>query len=467
MKVIEFVAEFDTSHVKPKIEEMNKDIDKIGASVRKMLELSKGYFNQLYTKLGDIQSKIESIPKLLDNAVKSIMESFKEVIKKSAGIKENIESIHQALSKIPKKPKEYTDWIELIEEWYLKIGRLAGVAVILGAAFGKAGAAISTFLLSFFLYTKYLKEMDLIKPLERLGIAIHDFLWPKAEQSPTIGQIIKETYENIADILKTGIDTLKDSALSTKDALLNVGKETFESFKSGFTSAWGDVKKFFEEKVGWIKELFQFSKSPAFSIIYGYGMCFMEAFCKGLKDKTPLLESTLQDINSKTKTALELSASGISGAGAGAAGEASVTFNNLQNEMQGFYDNFGKVEKDAQEKSKTGWKGWADSIMGFFGGIWGSIKGTYEQFKSGFSELSKSWAAGAEKGGFWGGLKASLPGIGSMIGMISQIPQIIKQVWNSIKNFAQGIAKLFGWMTEEEKVQKDVLRGLQICYSDN
>jgi hypothetical protein len=119
-----------------------------------------------------------------------------------------------------------------------------------------------------------------------------------------------------------------------------------------------------------------------------------------------------------------------------------------------------------RKKDLTGWKTWADGIVGLFGNIWSSIKGTYKQFETGFQDIGKSWSTGAEKGGFFGGLQASLPGIGSMIGLLTKVPEIIKQVWASIKDFARSIASLFGWMSEEEKVHKDVLRDLGATISD-
>jgi hypothetical protein len=37
MGVVTFVAEFDTSRVEPKVIKMNKDFDRLGASVRKKI----------------------------------------------------------------------------------------------------------------------------------------------------------------------------------------------------------------------------------------------------------------------------------------------------------------------------------------------------------------------------------------------------------------------------------------------
>ena len=164
---------------------------------------------------------------------------------------------------------------------------------------------------------------------------------------------------------------------------------------------------------------------------------------------------------------LSVEASGLLGVRGIASAGMSAVLSPLKEEWIGIRGYIEKAEEDFQQESLTSWKAWSDAILGLFGGIWSSIKGTYEQFKTGFEDISKSWSTGAEKGGFFGGLQASLPGIGSIVGLLTKVPEIVKQLWSSIKDFAKGIASLFGGLNEEEKVQKDVLRDLGAAISDD
>jgi hypothetical protein len=369
MGVINFIAEFDTSIVEPKVIKMNKDFDRLGASVRKYLEASRGPIDKMYSRLGDIQEKLEVIPQSLEN--------------------------------ITKKPKEYTAWLDIFEKWYLKIAGFVGATLLLKAAFKDAGAAVGTFLGVFLLYTEYLESHDQIKPLERLGIAINDFLWPKAEY-PTLLNALKNVYEWLMEIthldeavvgaFKALKETFIDISLSLKETFKEIGKGIYKSLKEGLSSAWGEVEAFFNEKIAWIKSTFdlpeffndagakldefekglssawgavesffnekiawiksvfdigdfvkgigkqiidkfkqglsdawestknfftddivnwvraklQLSNSPPFTIPYECGLGIMAAYAQGMKENLPLLESTLDDITTKVETGLQI-----------------------------------------------------------------------------------------------------------------------------------------------------------------
>jgi polyhydroxyalkanoate synthesis regulator phasin len=111
-------------------------------------------------------------------------------------------------------------------------------------------------------------------------------------------------------------------------------------------------------------------------------------------------------------------------------------------------------------------KDWANSLMEMFSGISSSIQATFDRLRGGFDDIFKGFQAGAAKGGILGGITGALGPIGSIVGLIGNIPEILKQLWSSVKDFAKSIASLFGWMSEEEKVQKDVLRDLGATISD-
>jgi hypothetical protein len=503
MGVINFIAEFDTSRVEPKVIKMNKDFDRLGASVRKYLEASRGPIDKMYSRLGDIQEKLEEIPQSLEN--------------------------------ITKKPKEYTAWLDIFEKWYLKIAGFVGATLILKAAFKDAGAAVGTFLSVFLLYTEYLESQDQIKPLERLGIAINDFLWPKAEY-PTLPNALKNVYEWLMEI--THLDeavvgafkALKEAFIDISSSFKEIGKGIYQSLKEGLLSAWGEIESFFNEKIAWIKSTFdlseffneagakldefkkgllsawakveawftkkidwikntfdfseffneagakfdefkkglsdawagvekffsekvewikkvfdigehikgigkqiidkfkqglsdgwegakdfftknvvnwlrgklQLSNSPPFTIPYECGLGIMAAYSKGMKENLPLLESTLNEINTKVETGLQ---------------NPEVDMN------QWFLDNIpyerdysnlallppvasNKTGIDQSQTKKGGGEG-AAKDSGFFGGLWSS-------FKSAVDDLKKQFGFGGGKGllgNLFGGIGRDIKGL--------------------------------------------------------
>ncbi len=88
-------------------------------------------------------------------------------------------------------------------------------------------------------------------------------------------------------------------------------------------------------------------------------------------------------------------------------------------------------------------KDWANSIMEMFSGISSSIQATFDRLRGGFDDIFKSFRAGSAEGGILGGIAGALEPIGSMVGLLTKVPEIVKQVWASIKYFAKGIASLF------------------------
>jgi len=291
---------------------------------------------------------------------------------------------------------------------------------------------------------------------------------------------VVDKFINIKDEIVEGINYLVDYPAERLYVFKEYGKNVINYFREGLLSAWGGVKNLINDKVDWLKDKLQFRKSPPFSIIYGYGLRFMEAFCQGIMDKTPLLESTLDTVAAKAEAILQIPvealATGSLSKSSGLSAGAGSVLMPLKDDFKNFYHDITSFEKDAQQKSLTGWKFWADSIIDFFSSIHGGIQGTYESLKGGFSDIfnifkgpqvSPDFVGPVQEQGLFSKIGAALGPIGKVAGVIMQIQQIIKQVWASIKDFAKGIASLFGWMTEEEKVQKDVLRDLGAAISDD
>jgi hypothetical protein len=126
-----------------------------------------------------------------------------------------------------------------------------------------------------------------------------------------------------------------------------------------------------------------------------------------------------------------------------------------------FYAKKWALEDEALMKSKAGWKQWGDWLIDFFSSIHGGIKGTYESLKTGFTDIFSAFKGKetiemgppapwetlkGEEGdvSFLSKIGAALGPIGKVASVIMQIPQIVKQVWASIKDFAKSIASLFG-----------------------
>lgn len=61
-------------------------------------------------------------------------------------------------------------------------------------------------------------------------------------------------------------------------------------------------------------------------------------------------------------------------------------------------------------------------------GISSSIQATFGRLRGGFDDIFKGFQADAAKGGILGGISAALGPVGSVIVLISNIPQIVKQV---------------------------------------
>jgi hypothetical protein len=331
-----------------------------------------------------------------------------------------------------------------------------------------------------FLLSKPQWSIDLVESIKGFFVDT----WESISKSFTEG--LSSAWGAVEAFFNKSIAWIK-SVFDISDFIKGVGSQIINKLKEGASEAWDKTKKFFENKVNWVKELWQFRKSPPFSIIYGYGTGFMEAFCQGIIDKTPLLESTLDSVAAKAEASLQIPveafASGSLTSGLGISADISATLDPIKDQFNDVYDHFGKVEQDAHDKSLTGWKDWGSSLTSFLDQLFKTnITAAYQTLKSGFSDLFSIFKGGgaASQGGLLGGLLdgasaedgglaaggeaslskgggmlskigAALGPIGQIASVVMQIPQIVKQVWASIKDFAKSIASLFGGIGRDIK----------------
>ncbi len=472
---LRFTVELDTKQ----LEEVKKKMEKADAEFLKKIEKATTILPKGIEKVDHAWLQMVSkVGVYVDKLVKHIRSGIELICMKIDEMKTIMESISGDLAGL----EESISFGTLIESTITAIGAILtiGSAFValkgsVAAALASIGSALSPFLLLLGkaalvvgVFVAAFKLTDWILEITGARKYIDDFMfW------------IVDNFISIKDEIVDAINYLVDYPAERLYVFKEYGKNVINYLKEGLLSAWGGIKNVINDKVDWIKDKLQFRKSPPFSIIYGYGLGFMEAFCQGIMDKTPLLESTLDAVATKAEANLQIPveafASGSLTSGLGLSAGAGAVLMPLKDDFKNFYDDITSFEKDAQQKSLTGWKFWADSIIDFFSSIHGGIKGTYESLKTGFTDIfnifqgpqvSPDFVGPVQEQGLFSKIGAALGPIGSVTGVIMQIPQIIKQVWSSIKDFAKSIAGLFGWMSEEEKVQKDVLRDLGAAISE-
>jgi len=379
-------------------------LDKFSSSMKDLLEVFKSEINKTCSNFGNLEDKIEDINKDFAGLEKSFnKESWKQLI---ATITIGLTSIGATLFQIG-------SGFELI-----------------GVALMAIGALIPQVIASF-------KLKDWILDVTNFKKAIND-LASDPDLAAAGGIIAK----------KMGISEF-ERELDNFIEKINEGKYGYEDFSAVIANTSDP-----------------FAKSAS----------GIDTVTESLTDLTNEIDIIQKKSEAVFPLNLSAEATGLLGAGAIASAGAEAVLMPLKDDFKNFYDDIASFEKDAQDKCLTGWKFWADSIIDFFSSIYGGIKGTYESLKSGITdifkafqgpEISPDFVGPIKEAGFLSKIGAALGPIGKVASVIMQIPQIVKQVWDSIKEFAKGIASLFGWMSEEEKVQKDVLRDLGAAISDD
>ncbi len=421
------LLEKSNAHMIQKLEKltlvMKDTVEKTNFYMRIMINRMSGYFKELFDNL---DSYMKMFVNNFNSDISQTCSNFGNFEIKIATIKKQLEILNKSLQK--------DTWSESIWNASISLASLGASLVAFSGPVGAIGASLLAIGLM-------LPQIDLATKLKNWIIGFNDLKKNTEDFYTTYEDMLllnKKLDASVSDLEK-GIGGL-EKKFDVFDNKLKSNKESLDLYKQ----VMADTSD-------------PFAKSAS--------------AISNVKDSLTGLTNEIDVLQEKCEKTfpldLSVEASGLLGVRGTASAGMSAVLSPLKEEWIGIRGYIEKAEEDFQQKSLTSWKAWSDAILGLFGGIWSSIKGTYEQFKTGFEDISKSWSTGAEKGGFFGGLQASLPGIGSMVGLLTKVPEIIKQVWASIKDFAKKIASLFGWMSEEEKVQKDVLRDLGATISDD
>jgi hypothetical protein len=164
MGVVNFVAEFDTSRVESKVIKMNKDFDKLGASIRKYLEASRGPLDEMYSRLGDIKEKME----------KNIKEAYEYIKKKFDELKNDLDDLSKKPITLKKVIDFFYDLSFFIAGTVGAIYLLEGSIGALGLALLKGALIVGTFC-GAFKFIDALREIDYVdKAIVDLGILMND-----------------------------------------------------------------------------------------------------------------------------------------------------------------------------------------------------------------------------------------------------------------------------------------------------
>jgi len=462
MASLVFEMDANVTPIKDKAEEIKKLLEKSNAymiqKMEKMCLVMKDIVERsnfyMQIMLRRMSTYFKEMLDKFSSSMKDLLEVFKSEINKTCS---NFEPLRSELDVIKKD-------IDDIEEFLKKGSWNKYIATITFGLLG-IGAAL----------------IGIGGGFELIGIALLG-----------IGAIVPQIYGafrfrdwilDVTDLRKAIYDFASDSSLAIAGSKLakKAGISEFIKELDGFIEKLKTGKLGYEDFSAVIANTSDpFAKSAS----------AIDTVTEGLTD----LANEIDVIQKKSEAVFPLNlsaeATGLLGAREIVSAGAEAVLMPLKDDFKNFYDDITSFEKDAQQKSLTGWKFWADSIIALFSSIYGGIKGTYESLKTGISDIFDIFkskqvkeadpfsglgglSAGAEASlgksdvGFLSKIGAALGPIGKVASIIMQIPQIVKQVWDSIKEFAKGIASLFGWMSEEEKVQKDVLRDLGAAISDD
>jgi hypothetical protein len=317
------------------LEKTIKNFDRFGASVRKYLESSNRPLDKIYSKLGDIQEKMNKIPQALDNMLKVINDGFAEINRKLDAFKGKTKDLYSPFLLFIDDTQKVEKLDKVVDGVAIGLMTLGGVISVvqpellpLAAAFAAVGAAIWLLNNAFKYISRFLEQSGLRKVFDDLALTLGETFKAVYDVLKNVAISLKDTFtdvfKQISDVVINTFISLKDtflkfwgefykglssawgavetffnekiawlkSVFDISDLIKDYGSQIINSLKEGALAAWSNTKKFFDDKVDWIKDKLQFRKSPPFSIIYGYGTGFMEAFCQGIIDKAPLLQSS-------------------------------------------------------------------------------------------------------------------------------------------------------------------------------
>jgi hypothetical protein len=247
-----------------------------------------------------------------------------------------------------------------------------------------------------FLTSKPQWSVDLVESIKSFFVDT----WESISKSFTEG--LSSAWGAVETFFNKNIAWIK-SVFDISDFIKGIGKQIIDKFKQGLSDGWEGAKDFFTKNVvNWLRGKLQLSNSPPFTIPYECGLGIMAAYSKGMKENLPLLESTLNEINTKVETGLQ---------------NPEVDMN------QWFLDNIpyerdysnlallppvasNKTGIDQSQTKKGGGEG-AAKDSGFFGGLWSS-------FKSAVDDLKKQFGFGGGKGllgNLFGGIGRDIKGL--------------------------------------------------------
>jgi ABC-type transporter Mla subunit MlaD len=282
------------------------------------------------------------------------------------------------------------------------------------------------------------------------------------------------------------IESVKKTFQELIDKMINIGKDIIDNLIKGLTKKWTEAKDWVQGKVNEIREMFQYKSSPAFYCFFNYGQLIIDNLSAGMESKAPELYDTIKGITATASALLQDSTTSGSASGLilpsfskflakGKVGDMAAYDTSKQyEEIAPPSAELDDYEIDYPEKAPEPVK------QGFFGGL-------KQSFTSGLSDMLGSFGIGKGEGilgnlfggkGTGGGLFGLLGSFagpqGGILGTIQQFASMIPGIGGMISNIIGGIGtafnalkSLFGGLSEEEKVAKDVTRDLGVSISDD